>query len=89
MKSITSPSTTRTLRSPRLSIASSTAATPGRVHIDADDMLARARLGDFDQRLAATEADVEDHVAGSVPNTSSNDSCAPSTAIPHRSMARA
>ena len=32
------------------------------VHIDADDVLSRARLGDFDQGLATTEANVEDHV---------------------------
>ena len=36
----------------------------GGVHIDADDLLARPRLGDFDQGLATTEANVEDHVAG-------------------------
>jgi len=33
------------------------------VHIDADDQFERARLGDFDQGLAAAEANVEDHVA--------------------------
>jgi hypothetical protein len=36
----------------------------GGVHVNADDVLARARRGDFDKGLATTETNVEDHVAG-------------------------
>ena len=34
----------------------------GRVNVDTDDVLVGAKLGDFDQRFAAAESDVEDHV---------------------------
>ena len=46
------------------------------MHVDADDIFVGANFGDFDQRLAATETDVEDDVDGSpsaVPNSVSND----------------
>ncbi len=62
MKSMTSPSTTRTLRSPRASTASSTAATPGVCTSMPMTFSSGANFGDFDQRLAATETDVEDDV---------------------------